>query len=187
MEGVDAKRVPVVAATEARVAVTGDMVLGDTEDLAYLHSGPYRITGPVMSFLEDPEKASGRGLHPPVDECSAAVPPVAAHRSAAVEFDQVALREARVALGVDAYAHARADRGKDPVVRVILVAGIFHRGLRDAHDVAVAHVRRVHPRLEILDHKAHPRLGELRSQPEPLDLEGVLYAPELVHVVRKVY
>src|SRR5215208_1758689 len=176
-----------MAPTEARIAVTGYVVLGDAEDLTHLDTGPDRITGSVMRLLQHPEEALGCGLHAPVHERAAAIPPVTADGGAAVELDEVALSDAGVALGVDPYPHPCADGRQDPLVRVVLVAGISHRGQRDAHNVALAHVRRVHAGFEVLDRKAHPRLRELRRPPEPFDFERVLYASQPVHVVREVH
>src|SRR5215210_7710527 len=187
MEGIDPQRVPVMAAAEARVTVFRDVILGDAEDLTHLDARSYLGTRPVVGLLQHPEKTSGRGLHPPVGERAATIAPVTTDGRSAVELDEVAILQASVALRVDAYPHPRADCGQDPLVRVVLVTRVFHRRPRDAHHVTVAYVRRAHARPEALDHKADPRLGELRSQPELLDLVGVLYAPELVHVVREVH
>src|SRR5215210_1740432 len=176
-----------MTAAEARVAVLGDVVLGDTEDLTHLDAWPYLSARPVVRLLQHPEKTTGRRLYASVGERASTIPPVAADGRTAVELDEVAVLKTGVSLGVDADPHSCPDGGQDPLVRVVLVAGIFHRGPRDAHYVSVAHVRRAHAWPEVLDHEAHPRLGELRRQPEPLDLEGVLYAPELVHVAREVY
>src|SRR5215212_975008 len=186
VEGVYTQRVAVMPAAEARVAVLRDVVLGRAEDLRDLYARSDPVAGPVVGLLEHAEEAVGGGLGLTIYEGAAAVPPVAAHGGAAVEFDEVALREAGVAFGVDAYAHPSPNRRQDPLVRVAFVAGVSGRGPRDAHHVALAHVRRAHAGLEVLDHRAHPRLGELRRQPEPLHLERVLYTPEGVHVVRKV-
>src|SRR5215210_7965124 len=102
MESVDAKRVPVMAAAEARVTVFRDVILGDAEDLTHLDARSYLGTRPVVGLLQHPEKTSGRGLHPPVGERAAAIAPVTADGRSAVELDQVALRATSVALGVDA-------------------------------------------------------------------------------------
>jgi hypothetical protein len=63
-----------------------------------------------VGLLEHTEEAVGGRLGLSVDEGPATVSPVAAHGGTAVELDEVALREAGVALGVDAYAHTGTDR-----------------------------------------------------------------------------
>src|SRR3712207_585875 len=83
---------------------------------------------------------------------------VAAYGGAAVELDEVAFFQARVALRVDADPDPGADCRQDPVVRVVLVARIFYRRPRDAHDVAVPHIRGGHAGLDVLDSEAHPGL-----------------------------
>ena len=128
------------------------------EPLTHLDAMLYPCASPVVSLLQHPEETFGRRLHPPVHERAAAIPPVTPDGGAAVKLDEVALFEAGVALGVDPDPHPCADGWQDPLIRVVLVAGISHRGPRDAHNVALAHVRRVHAWLEVLDHKAHPRL-----------------------------
>src|SRR5918999_5194635 len=178
---------PVVSPPEARVAVPGYVVLGDAEDLADLDAGPDLRAGPIMRLLQDAEQSLGGGLRPLVDEGAAAVAAVAPDGGAAVDLDEVALLQASVALRVNPDPHPGTDGRKDPVVRMALVAGIAHRRLRDAHDVAVAHLRGGHAGPSVLDREAYPCLRELRSPPQPLDLEGVLDAPELVHVVGEVH
>src|SRR5215207_177619 len=187
VEGVDPQRVPVMTAAEARVAVLGDVVLGDTEDLIHLDARSYLRARPVMRLLKYTEKPSGCRLHPTVGERTSTIPTVAADGRTAVELDEVAILQTGVSLGVDADPHSCADGGQDPLVRVVLVAGIFHRSTRDAHYVSVAHVRCAHAWREVLDREAHPRLRELRCPPEPLDLEGVLYTSELVHIACEVH
>src|ERR687893_1140984 len=187
MEGVDAQGVPVVAAAEARVTVLGDVVLGDAEDLAYLDAGPDRPARPVVRLLEDREKTFGGGHYLTVNERSAAVAAVAAYGGAAVEFYEVALLQARVALRVNPDTDSSTNGRQDPVVGVLLIAGICHRRPRHAHHVAVAHVRRRHAGAQVLDREAHPRLRELRRPPQPFDLGRVLDAPQRVHVVGEVH
>ncbi len=116
VEGVDAQRVPVVPPPEARVAVLRDVVLGRAEDLTHLDASTYLGASPVVRLLEHPEEAPGRGLRPAVDERAAPVAPVAAHGGAAVELDEVALLQARVALRVDPDPDPGADGGQDPLV-----------------------------------------------------------------------
>src|SRR5215213_997102 len=147
------------------------MVLGGAEDFAYLHPGPDRIASPVMGFLKNFEEALGGWLRPAVDEGAAPVAPVAVYDRTTVELDEVALCQASVALGVDTDAHPGSNPRKDPMVRVVRVAGCFDGRPGHAHSVAVAYVGRVHARFQVLYHEAHPGLGEFGRQPEPLDLE----------------